>query len=331
MQSLRRPESRMQTPGLQRRPEFCRARQAMAVSLLLALGGCGGGGGSGGSGAAAATAPTALPEAAPAAAVIGAGTPTNTPVATVPPTGYVLAWSDEFDTPGDQLPDSGKWAYDTARNKLGWFNNEKQYYASSRLENAKVSGGKLIITARKEDLSAAPDWGGQHYTSARLYTRGKVSWTYGFFEIRAKLPCGAGSWPAIWTLGDWNNTWPLQGEIDIMEQTGWDKTTVLGTVHTQAGSGGAGSTGSTTVSDACGAFHRYQITWTPQAIHFAVDGVSYRTAYANPGTGLNAWPFDQPQYLLLNLAIGGDLGGTVNDAQFPMAFEIDYVRIYRKP
>lgn len=280
------------------------------------IGACGGGGG------AASTSSQTAP-------------PTNTvpsmPATGAVPSGYVLMWSDEFESSGEQLPDSSKWSYDTSRNMLGWYNDEKQYYASGRLLNSKLSDGKLLITARKEDFSTAPDWGGQHYTSVRLVTKGKASWTYGFFEVHAKLPCGLGTWPAIWTLGTSTDVWPLQGEIDIMEQTGWDKTRTLGTVHTQSGSGGNGSTGSTLVTDACGSFHKYQMTWTPQSIGFSVDGVPYRPAYINPLAGVNAWPFDQPQYMLLNLAIGGTLGGLIDDSIFPVTFEIDYVRVYQKP
>ena len=251
------------------------------------------------------------------------------------PIGYNLVWSDEFTSSVAQLPDSSKWGYDTYRNAPGWFNNELQYYASGRTQNSLVQGGKLTITARKENLSGAvPDWGGQSYTSARLITKGKASWTYGFFEVRAKLPCGAGTWPAIWTLGSTVNTWPDQGEIDIMEQTGWDKQTVLGTIHTPAGFGGGGSSGNKVIADACTAFHNYQIKWTPNAIEFYIDGVSYRPAYVNPSPGVvnAAWPFNNPQYLLLNLAVGGVLGGTVNDTTLSTtSLEVDYVRVYQVP
>ncbi len=145
------------------------------------------------------------------------------------------------------------------------------------------------------------------------------------------MPCGAGTWPAIWTLGSTVDVWPDQGEIDIMEQTGWAKSTVLGTVHTLAGYGGGGSTGSTTVSDACTAFHNYQIKWTPGAIDFYVDGKSYRPSYLKPASAAG-WPFDKPQYLILNLAVGGILGGTVNDATLSgTGLEVDYVRVYQMP
>lgn len=251
------------------------------------------------------------------------------------PSGYALVWADEFNTSGTQLPDASKWAYDISQNSVGWFNNELQYYANGRIQNSAVQNGSLIITARKENLSGlVNDWGGQSYTSARLFTKGKASWTYGFFEIRAKLPCGAGTWPAIWTLGSTVNTWPDQGEIDIMEQTGWDKGTVLGTVHnslTYSMVGGAGSSGSTPVPDACTAFHNYQIKWTASAIDFYVDGISYRPTYTKPSDPAG-WPFDKPQYMLLNLAVGGVLGGTVNDATLSATgLEVDYVRVYQTP
>ena len=250
-------------------------------------------------------------------------------VTTDTPCGYQLVWADEFDSAATALPDASKWNYDIDRNASGWYNNELQYYANARLQNSSTSNGTLKISALREDLTSAADWGGQHYTSARMVTRGKASWTYGIFEIRAKLPCSAGSWPAIWTLGTTTNQWPAQGEIDIMEQTGADKTVVLGTVHTPSGFGGSGSTGSTVVADACNAFHKYQILWTADAIRFLVDDRQYRTAYVNPRTGLNAWPFDLPQYLILNVAVGGTLGGSVASSVFPMTMEVDYVRVYQ--
>ena len=148
-----------------------------------------------------------------------------------PPAGWTLAWSDEFDVDG--LPDPRKWANDTYFNKRGWFNHEQQYYAGPRAENAVVHGGRLLITARRETPSAQPDWGGQKYTSARLFTRGLAQWTYGFFEIRARLPCGLGTWPAIWMLGS-HGDWPANGELDIMEHIGRNPGRVMSTVHTPA-------------------------------------------------------------------------------------------------
>jgi len=124
------------------------------------------------------------------------------------PAGYRLVWSDEFDTEG--LPDSARWVYDVGSNRRGWANRELQYYSDARRENSRIEKGVLIIESRRESTSAFADSGGQRYTSARLVTRGRKEWTYGFFEIRARLPCGRGSWPAIWTLGD-NNVWPDRG------------------------------------------------------------------------------------------------------------------------
>ena len=289
-------------------------RTVVVVACLL-LEACGGGGGGDADGVAA----PAVASPAPVVPLPGA----------VP--GRTLVWSDEFDVAG--LPDPAKWDYDTDRNRLGWYNNELQYYSRARLENSRVEGGKLIITARKESLTAAADFGGQQYTSARMLTRGKASWTYGFFEVRAKLPCGAGTWPAIWALGT-GGRWPEDGEIDIMEQRGNNKTVILGTIHTRAnnyfnGSLGVGLGSQTTVSDACTNFHNYQLTWTADKIVIGVDNVNY-FSYPNPGTGdATRWPFDHPQYLILNLAIGGDLGGTVDNSAFPVQLEIDYVRVYR--
>ena len=260
---------------------------------------------------------------------------TITAAASVPDTtlaGWTLVWSDEFSIDG--LPDATKWDYDTDRNRVGWFNGELQYYARDRPENAKVEGGSLVITARRENLTSASDYGGQNYTSARLVTRGKAAWTYGFFEVRAKLPCGGGTWPAIWTLGS-GGRWPEDGEIDLMEQTGANKSQVLGTIHTRAfnyynGSLGVGQGSSRTVGDACTVFHKYQLTWDANAITIGVDGTNYFTYTKVAGAANDRWPFDNPQYLLLNLAVGGTLGGAVDNASYPNRMEVDYVRVYQR-
>ncbi len=244
------------------------------------------------------------------------------------PSGWKLVWSDEFNIDG--LPDAAKWDFDTDRNKLGWHNKELQYYSRNRLENARVADGKLTITARKEKLSGAADYGGQAYTSARMFTKGKAEWKYGFYEIRAKLPCGLGTWPAIWMLGK-EGDWPLQGEIDIMEHVGKKKGEVLGTVHTAAFNHTIGTQkGNTTmVPDACDAFHNYQLKWDADQIVIGVDN-KYYFQFVNPKDGdVRKWPFDAPEFLILNVAIGGDLGGPVDDAIFPLKMEVDYVRIYQ--
>ncbi len=288
---------------------------SLVGSLVGSLVACGGGGQLG---------PVPVP--APAPAPIPAPAPTPAPNPAYVPAHYQLVWSDEFSIDG--LPDAAKWVYDTDRNRLGWFNNELQYYAAGRFENTLVTDGKLRITARRESLASAPDWGGQRYTSARLITLGKAAWTYGYFEIRAKLPCGRGTWPAIWTLGS-TGSWPENGEIDLMEQVGSNPSRVFGTVHTLQ-SGGNGTGAAVQIADACSAFHDYQMHWTADEITLAIDGAPiYR--YPNPRAGRATWPFDAPQYLLLNIAIGGSLGGVVDDSIFPVTMEIDHVRVWQAP
>lgn len=267
----------------------------------------------------------------------------QTPVVIAPPTPAAatlagmtrLVWSDEFDVDG--LPDDNKWDYDTEYNRTAWHNNEKQYYAKKRLENSKVQGGKLTITARKENLTTAADYNGQGFTSARLITRGKASWTYGFFEIRAKLPCSLGTWPAIWMLGT-GGRWPQDGEIDIMEQKGIassDKNQVLGTVHNYASINGLLSAGvkngsQTTLNTACSAFHNYQLTWNAEKITIGINDVPY-FEYTNPKTGdYNKWPYSNAQYLLLNIAMEGDLGGKAPTNFISDEMVVDYVRVYQK-
>jgi beta-glucanase (GH16 family) len=274
---------------------------------------------------------TALPallatgaSAAMAATGMTATTPAQPDALALPP-GYQLVWADEFDRDG--LPDPAKWAYDTAMNKQGWHNAELQYYSASRVENSVVRDGRLLITARREKLSSAPDWGGQAYSSARLVTRGKADWTYGYFEIRAKLPCGKGTWPAIWML----NTpivWPAGGEIDIVEHVGSNPGHVFSTLHTAANHAGQGVGNGVQVPDACSTFHTYQLHWTPQQMRFGIDGRVHHT-YANAGTGTAQWPFDTPEFLILNIAVGGHLGGPVDDAVFPAVMEVEYVRVYQ--
>jgi beta-glucanase (GH16 family) len=293
--------------------------------LPLALAACGGGG------EPATTSVTDLLTPPPAPSGAGTSSTSVLPGAA----GMTLVWSDEFDTPG--LPDARKWLHDTGRNREGWFNNELQYYAANRPENAQVENGRLIITARQERLTAASDYGNQNYTSARLTTQGLASWTYGYFEVRAKLPCGLGTWPAIWMLGT-GGRWPVDGEIDIMEQKGTSvaaKREVLGTVHTQAYNWSGGTLGvargaTTSLPSACTAFNTYHLHWDANRIAIGINGANY-FEFAKPANADYAqWPFDTPQFVLLNLAVGGDLGGPVDNSQLPAAMEVDYVRVYQR-
>lgn len=264
----------------------------------------------------------------------GSSSSANRTVATKVPEGYSLVWSDEFDVPG--LPDPSKWKYDTFRNQDGWFNNEKQYYAAAREKNARVVDGRLIIEAHSEDLSNAglSDWGKQRYSSARLITQGLGDWTYGFFEIRAKLPCGRGTWPAIWMLpSDANVKWPEGGEIDIMEHVGFEPGVIHHSIHTSAFnfSRGTQKTSSHTVADACDAMHKYQLLWTADFMVFGVDDQP-KLLFRKESDKQARWPFDRPQHLLLNIAVGGNWGGQkgIDDTAFPARMEVDYVRIYQR-
>ena len=245
------------------------------------------------------------------------------------PAGYHLVWSDEFDS--GTGPDPAKWSYDTSRNKAGWWNNEAEYYSAQRAENARVVDGKLIIEDRKDDLSMMDDYGGQHYSSARLVTQGKAQWTYGFFDIRAKLPCGNGQWPAIWLLG--GGQWPNTGEIDIMEAVGHEPTTIYGTLHAVDAEKNHDHLGDKTdVPDQCTAFHNYQAEWTDKGITFLVDGKAYYHANRPAGANADAWPFTVPEYMILNIAVGGAWGGQqgIDDTAFPQQMQVDYVRVYQK-
>lgn len=249
------------------------------------------------------------------------------------PAGYELVFQDEFSVDG--MPDESKWNYDTYRNPEGWYNNEKQYYSRARAKNSRVENGHLIIEAHRETVSKTefPDSSGQKYTSARMFTNERASWTYGFFEIKAKVPCGRGTWPAIWTLPeDPDVTWPNGGEIDIMEHVGYQPGVVHQTIHTQSFNftNGGQKTTEFKVPDACDTMHRYQMLWTPEFVLLGINDAP-KFLYKNEGKGVSKWPFDKPHHLLLNVAVGGDWGGQkgIDNRVFPARMEVDYVRIYQ--
>ncbi len=240
---------------------------------------------------------------------------------------WALVWNDEFDYTG--LPDSARWSYDTRGNAWGWGNNEAQYYTEAEKKNAFVADGMLKITALKEKTE------GKEYSSARLITKGKGDWLYGRFEIRAKLPTGRGMWPAIWMLPTDNayGGWPKSGEIDIMENVGYDPDTIVGSAHTEAYNHVIGTHKNAKIycPDSYKTFHTYTLEWEPNEYRLYLDNKHYFT-FRNEGTGSAAWPFDKRFHLLLNLAVGGNWGGMhgIDDSLFPRVFEIDYVRVYRK-
>lgn len=235
-----------------------------------------------------------------------------------------LVWSDEFDYTG--LPDATKWSYDVGGS--GWGNNELQYYTEERLENARVEAGVLVIEAIKEAYGRS-----SQYTSARLISKEKGDWLYGRFEIRAKLPSGRGTWPAIWMLPtDWvYGGWPDSGEIDIMEHVGYDMNVIHGTVHTEDFNHVLGTQVGTSIeaTNVDTEFHLYSLEWRPNRIDVFLDETLY-FSFANDGNGSASWPFDQRFHLLLNIAIGGSWGGVngVDDSIFPQRMEVDYVRVY---
>lgn len=255
---------------------------------------------------------------------------------------WQLVWSDEFDRDG--LPDPARWTYEEGFVR----NQELQYYTVGRRENARVEGGHLILEARRERFPNpryrpdAPERRWQErrefaeYTSASLTTRGLAAWTCGRFEMRAKLPAARGTWPAFWTLGTNISQvgWPACGEIDILEYVGHDPGVVHANVHTRGynHARGNGRGASTRVPDAAEAFHVYALEWSPDKLEFFVDDRKYFTL-ENDGTGPDSWPFDAPQYLILNLAIGGTWGGQkgVDAEAFPQRFVVDYVRVYQRP
>ncbi|MEO9660325.1 glycoside hydrolase family 16 protein [Maribacter dokdonensis] len=232
-----------------------------------------------------------------------------------------LVWQDEFDQNG--APDSTKWGYNTGTGDNGWGNNESQYY-TDRPDNATVENGVLKIIAKKEDYQ------GSEYTSARLLTSGKFEFTYGRVDVKAKLPSGGGVWPAIWMLGANFGTvgWPACGEIDIMEYVGNNPGQISSALHTTSSSGATVNHDVTAISNETSEFHIYSTIWTENSITFLLDDVAYYTY--DPATKNDAtWPFYNDQFLILNIAMGGNLGGTIDPNFDVSTMEIDYVRVYQ--
>lgn len=224
-----------------------------------------------------------------------------------------LIWEENFD--GTSLNEK-VWNFELGNN--GWGNNERQDYTK---DNHSVKNGFLIITARKD---------GEHYTSTRITTAGKKEFKYGYIEARAKLPKGYGIWPALWMLGGniKQAGWPLAGEIDIMEYIGREPHTIYTTLHTKATHGEHASSKKTDMGNIEEGFHTYAVNWTKDAITFYVDGKEVYK-YAPEKKTVDNWPYDQPFYILINMAVGGNFGGPkVDDSIFPQEFVIDYVRVY---
>lgn len=237
-------------------------------------------------------------------------------------------WNDEFD--GTSI-NTDKWKFETGDH--GWGNNEWQNYTDNR--NVTVSDGTLKIEAKLiGDGQKVGD-----YTSTRLNQ--KESFTYGIYEVKGKMPDykGPGVWPAIWMLGESIQTgtsWPLCGEIDIMEYVSWDPNKVSSTIHIESNNhrkGNSIGTGHLSLETAEEEFHIYGIIWTENFLKFYRDDVSnILLTYNKPAIANDEnWPFDKPFYYLLNIAVGGDYGGVngVDDSNFPSTMEVDYVRVYQ--
>lgn len=225
-----------------------------------------------------------------------------------------IAWADEFNING--APDSTKWSYEIGAG--GWGNNELQYY-TSRPENVIVQGGVLKINLLKENYM------GSNYTSARIITKGKYTLKYGRVDIRAKLPAGGGTWPALWMLGANYETspWPACGEIDIMEHVGNNLNKIYATLHSPGNSGANGNGSTVNIPTATSAFHIYSLEWSPTVLKFYVDNVVFYT-FSNSSTT----PFNNPFFFIVNCAMGGNFGGTVDPNITTATLEVDYIHVY---
>lgn len=241
---------------------------------------------------------------------------------------YQLVWSDEFE--GTVL-DQSVWSYNTGGN--GWGNNEKQYY-TDRPENIRVRNGMLEIEARKEKYQ------NNDYTSARILSKGKKTFTYGKFEARIKFPGGNGTWPAYWMMGNSGN-WPNCGEIDIIEHVGAIPARASFALHTPLKNGNKGNNWSAiqwfdySLADD---FHVYGVEWAEQekegkdVIRFTIDGVQYAEVWETTIDNNDSWPFNKPFFIIFNLAVGGNMGGQVDDAIFeqPRIMYVDWVRVWQR-
>jgi len=314
------------------------AGRAAILGLLLAgvVSGCGG--------------PTGQPGAVGGSSASGTPSDTGTPVpatarpaASIPvgptsdPATWPLAWSDEFNGPAGARPDPAAWGYDlgdgSAIGNEGWGNRERELYTDSAANASTDGKGNLLLTVRAADRSQACYYGPCEYTSARLVTKNRFEVQYGRIEARIKVPGGVGLWPAFWMLGANIDevSWPKSGEIDVMEFVGRRPNEILGTIH---GPGYSGSSGITKTVDlgkpVSGDFHVFAVEWRPGHIAWFLDGAKYHEA-SPADVAPNAWVFDHPFFLVLNVAVGGNLGGPVApDTAFPQAMAIDYVRLYQE-
>lgn len=283
--------------------------------------------------------PVATTSPSPTSTAPAAPSPTVPPLPTPTPdaASWPLAWSDEFDGPAGTPPDPATWGFDlgdgTAIGLEGWGNRERQFY-TDHPDNASLDGeGNLAITVRAADGDLACYYGPCTHTSARLLTAGRREFQYGRIEARIQVAGAWGLWPAFWMLG--TNLpavgWPASGEIDIMEFVGRRPNEVLGTAHGPGYSGSSGVSGEVDLGEpVAAAFHTFAIEWWPGHIAWFLDGVKYHEVHPED-VAPNAWVFDRPFFMVLNVAVGGNLGGPVPpDMELPQVMLVDYVRVYQE-
>lgn len=245
---------------------------------------------------------------------------------------YTLEWADEFDGASGSSPDTSNWGFDvgTGPNNDGWGNQQLEFNTDQPTNVSHDGMGNLAIVARNEDFA------GQNYTSARILTQNKFSQKYGRIEARIQLPRGQGVWPAFWMLGDNlpDVGWPRAGEIDIMEYRGQDTGAVLGSVHGPGYAAGEAITRTFRLEGDAGfdeGFHVFAVEWDPSRIAFFVDDNLYSVVSAAEVLGRGDWVFDNPFFIILNVAVGGSFVGPVGmDTVFPQTMLVDYVRVYRR-
>jgi beta-glucanase (GH16 family) len=245
------------------------------------------------------------------------------------PAGYQLAWSDEFEGTAGSGVDPAKWVFDTGNGDGGWGNGELEYYRDGTSNAALDGNGNLVITARQES------YGGFQYTSARMKTQSLAEWTYGHIEARIRLPYGHGLWPAFWLLGNdiSTNSWPACGEIDVAENIGSEPTKVHGVIHGPGYSGSSGPEGIYPLPQGerfADDYHLFAIDWDQDSIRWYVDGQPYSTKTPQD-IGHNAWVFQHPFFILLNVAVGGQWPGKPDSSTvFPQTMMVDYVRVCQR-
>jgi beta-glucanase (GH16 family) len=256
----------------------------------------------------------------------------STSFAAADPSVWSLVWSDEFNGADGSAIDQSKWTAEVGGS--GWGNHELQYY-TTRTDNAFQSGGSLVIKANKEKYTGA-DNVTRDYTSGRLITKNKFTAAYGRFEARMKIPYGQGIWPAFWLLGSNINSvgWPQCGEIDIMENIGKEPSIIHGTIHGPGYSAGNGLSSSYTLPGNqrfADSFHTFAVEWEPNVIRFYCDGILYKTRTPADLPQGRAWVFNQPFFILLNVAVGGAWPGNPDGTTvFPQTMQIDYIRVYQR-